>query len=307
MQQKINGLIVVDKPVNITSAKVVSQVKKTFNVKKVGHTGTLDPLASGILLCCINDATRLARFFLHGSKTYQAVLRLGMETDTQDAGGAVISICNEVMFSENTIRSVFKQFEGATKQIPPVYSALKHKGVPLYKLARKGKPVQKPARRICIKHIKIFKLNLPEIHFEVACSGGTYIRTLCADIGATLGCGGYLKELRRIENCGFTIKEAITLSQLKEFALCCDSTQKLLNQTVSMSNALPVMPKYTADIILAEKIKCGRNITIKDLTPYKPLKDNDFIKIVDQEDNLMAVLSYNIKKDKFGYCCVFHK
>ena len=190
---EFSGIIVVDKPANITSARVVAVIKKRLGARKVGHTGTLDPFATGVLICCINKATKLARFFLQGWKKYTAVLHLGIETDTQDSTGSIISTSDRIDCSEKKIQSVIQQYEGTIEQFPPLYSALKYKGVALYKLARSGKPVQKPARRVFISYIKILEIRLPFIRFETFCSAGTYIRTLCADIGTSLGCGGHLK------------------------------------------------------------------------------------------------------------------
>jgi len=302
MQSELNGILLVDKPAGITSAKVVARIKKIFGARKVGHTGTLDPFATGILVCCINRATKLARFLLHGNKKYEAVLHLGIETDTQDSTGIVTSTCDNVLFSEIKIRSVFNQFEGSIEQIPPVYSALKWKGTPLYKLARSGKPVQKPARRITIFNIEILGINLPLIHFSISCSAGTYIRTFCADIGKFLGCGGHLKELRRIQSGGFSITEAVKLSELENFAL----SEKISDRITSMSNALQDMPEHIADKGLAEKIMHGNIITKKDLRPAHTETSESFIKIVDINNDLIAVLKDTKESDRYGYCCVFN-
>ena len=163
----MNGIIIIDKPVGITSARVVSIVKKALNAKKVGHAGTLDPFAEGVLICCVNQATRLADFLLHGTKKYIAGLKLGEETDTQDVTGTVTSTVEPKNYSIETLKKVFKAFEGPLEQLPPVYSALKHKGVPLYKLARSGKPVQKPPRQVEIYSIAILDIALPLIRFEI--------------------------------------------------------------------------------------------------------------------------------------------
>jgi tRNA pseudouridine55 synthase len=302
MQPELNGILLVDKPAGITSAKVVARIKKIFGARKVGHTGTLDPFATGILVCCINRATKLARFLLHGNKKYEAVLHLGIETDTQDSTGIVTSTCDNVLFSEIKIRSVFNQFEGSIEQIPPVYSALKWKGTPLYKLARSGKPVQKPARRITIFNIEILGINLPLIHFSISCSAGTYIRTLCSDIGKFLGCGGHLKELRRIQSGGFSITEAVKLSEIENFAL----SEKISDRITSMSNALQDMPEHIADKGLAEKIMHGNIITKKDLRPVHTDTSENFIKIVDINNDLIAVLKHTKESDRYGYCCAFN-
>jgi tRNA pseudouridine55 synthase len=302
MQNGISGILIVDKPAGISSAKVVARVKELLKAKRAGHTGTLDPFATGVLVCCINQATKLAGFFLRGNKKYEAVLRLGIETDTQDSTGNVTRICNHVEFSEKTIRSVFKRYEGTLTQVPPVYSALKYKGTPLYKLARSDKPVQKPARKITIIDLKIIDIHLPTICFEVFCSAGTYIRTLCADIGATLGCGGHLKELRRIESSGFTIKEAITLEALKDLTV----TNKSASRIISMSNALKGFPEHTADKILADKIKHGQILTKNDIVFETADASDGFMKIVDAEKQLIAVLKYVANSSKYDYCCVFN-
>ncbi len=299
----INGIIVIDKPADITSARVVARVKALLNVGKAGHTGTLDPFATGVLVCCINDATKLARFLLHGNKKYEAVLQLGVETDTQDFTGNIISTCNQTEFSDKQLRSAFKKFEGDVKQLPPVYSALKHKGVPLYKLARKGKPVQKPARDIFISSINILETALPAIRFQVSCSAGTYIRTLCSDIGKVLGCGGCLKELRRIESSGFTIKESVTLPELERLAL----SNKLSERIISMADTLQNMPEHIADKALTDKIIHGNTITMLDGIGKHAEDKDGFIKILDTNKDLIAVLNFKKDSNRYNYCCVFHK
>ncbi len=298
----LSGILVIDKPVDITSAKVVAGVKELIGAKKVGHAGALDPFATGILICCINRATRLSRFFLQGNKTYEAVLHLGVETDTQDWTGTITATCNKISYSAATIRSTFKRFEGIIEQHPPVYSALKHKGVPLYKHARRGTPVQKPARPVKILAISIIDMALPLIRFVVSCSAGTYIRTLCADIGTSLGSGGHLQELRRIESSGFTIAEAITLPTLEELVL----SGKLPDRIISMADALRDMPSHVAGDILLEKIKHGRMITTSDITLGKIDPKGGFIKIVDANNKLVAVLESEQDSREFSYCCVFN-
>lgn len=296
-----SGIFIIDKPTGLTSARVVSILKKLSGAKKAGHTGTLDPFATGVLICCINEATKISRFFLGGNKKYKARLCLGVETDTQDFTGKVISTCREFDFLDKAIQPAFKKFEGAIEQLPPVYSALKHKGIPLYVLARKGRPVQKPARKVHIFDIKIVETDLPEIVFDVSCSGGTYIRTLCADIGKTLGCGGHLKELRRIESCGFGIREASTIEDLEKLA----SDGNLSDRMISMSDALPDMPSHTADDVLIEKISLGKTITERDIYPEKLNGPDNFIKVVNKDNELLAVL--NKAGDKYGYCCVINR
>ncbi len=301
----LTGVIAVDKPQNITSAKVVAYVKRLLNARKVGHAGTLDPFAQGVLVCCINEATRLARFLLAGDKTYEATLKLGIETDTQDSTGTVTAESRGVDYTENTIRSVVKQFEGSIKQQPPVFSALKHKGMPLYKLARKGSPIQKPARNVHISSIKILEIKLPLVRFKVCCSAGTYIRTLCADMGRQLGCGGHLYALRRLVSSGFKIQQAISLPALEKLARASEYSSFI----VSMADALPDMPVVVADQDLIEKLRHGKPLIKKDLS-FDPVsaKKNMLaanIKVVDADNRLLAVLNNIKNQDKFSYACVF--
>lgn len=303
MQCEISGILIVDKSAGISSAKVVARVKKLLKARKAGHTGTLDPLATGVLVCCINRATKLSRFFLHGEKKYEAILHLGIETDTQDSTGKVTNTYNNIEFSEKTIRSVFKQFEGTISQLPPVYSALKYKGIPLYKHARKNRPVQKPARRVSILSLEILEISLPTIRFEVTCSAGTYIRTLCADIGEALGCGGHLKGLRRTESSGFTIKDAAKLEALENSALSKDVSGRI----IGMSNALKNMAEYVADKRLTQKIMHGSIITKKDFHPEKGNLEEGFIKIIDAENSLIAILKYSSDNETYEYFCVFDR
>jgi len=298
---EFSGIIIVDKPANITSARVVAVIKKQLGARKVGHTGTLDPFATGVLICCINKATKLARFFLQGWKKYTAVLHLGIETDTQDSTGSIISTSDRIDCSEKKMQSVIQQYEGTIEQFPPLYSALKYKGVALYKLARSGKPVQKPARRVFISYIKILEIRLPFIRFETFCSAGTYIRTLCADIGTSLGCGGHLKELRRTASSGFTLKEAVTLSELEKLTLAGRGTDRL----ISMTNALPDMPQHLADKALTEKIKQGNTITKNDIRSCQTDNPEGYIKIVDKNRNLIAVIKSLKESHKYKYIVSF--
>lgn len=304
-QTQLNGIIVINKPPQITSAEVVASVKRISKADKVGHTGTLDPLAEGVLICCLNRATRLARYLLHGNKRYEAVLKLGEETDTQDSAGNVVSVGDPANLSSGTIRSVFRHFTGPMQQLPPVYSALKHQGVPLYRHARQGKPIQKPPRQVHIYSVEILEIKTPHIRFEVNCSAGTYIRTLCADIGTNLGCGGHLHALKRLESCGFTLQQALTLKQLEAYELA----GTLTRQIITMADALKLMPGITADTDLIAKIRHGRELAPDDLNLEGVTRQNDvwqpYVKIVDGNNNLIAVIEYQKIKNKLDYCCVF--
>lgn len=297
-----HGFVVIDKPENLSSARVVSHVKRTLDAKKVGHAGTLDPFATGVMICCVNRATRLARFFLEGDKKYQALLHLGIETDTQDATGNRIAESHVPACSVTEIQDVFRSFTGSLYQMPPVYSALKHKGVPLYKHARRGTPIQKPARQIEILAIDIIEIGLPYIRFEVTCSAGTYVRTLAADIGTALGCGGHLKELRRTQSSGFSIAEAMTLEAFEVRA----AGETFSRYAVGMAEALKYMPEWTAEKELKSKIVNGVPLTQEDIILEKSTDRGRFVKVVDANRELLAVIERNETLGEYHYCCVFN-
>ncbi len=295
----LDGILVVDKPEGISSARVVSRVKKAAGARKAGHAGTLDPFATGVLVCCLNRATRLARFFLDSEKRYRALMTLGVETDTQDATGTVVATCDPGKPDTAEIRAAVEAFRGKIRQQPPAFSALKHRGVPLYKLARKGTPIQKPAREVQIRSIEVIGIDLPQIELDVTCSAGTYIRTLCADIGRRLSGGGHLKTLRRLKSSGFSIDEALTLEQIEQEAQAGSLTARIL----PMASALRNMPEAVADRQVVEKISFGRTIATADLAG--PAKGA--FKVVDSGDRLVAVLEAGNDPDRYTYCGVFTK
>jgi tRNA pseudouridine55 synthase len=318
MQQEINGILAVDKPSGMSSAKFTAQIKRLLRVKKVGHTGTLDPFATGVMLLCIGKATKLARFFLHGIKTYEGVIHLGIETDTQDLTGLIIATYKTDNISKTTVLSVFEKFKGTIRQVPPIFSALKHDGVPLYKLARMGKPVQKAARIIHIYNLDILDMCLPEIRFRVTCSGGTYVRTLSVDIGKALGCGGHLKALIRTRNNGFKIEETLSLSDIEKIAESSDVRQDISGFLIPMAEALPHMPEYMVKEDISKNILNGIPVRSEDLENMtKPghqriFKDlgieetaEEYVKVVNTSGDLLAILSREKNQNSYNFCCVF--
>jgi tRNA pseudouridine55 synthase len=199
------------------------------------------------------------------------------------------------------IHAAIKKFEGTIKQTPPFYSALKFKGIPLYRYARRGTPVQKPPRRVHIASIQPLGINLPFVTFEVCCSAGTYIRTLCADIGNALDCGGHLKELRRNECCGFSIDDAVTLNELEKLVLNGGISEHIF----SMADALRGIPTVAVDEILASKIKQGVQIQKKELNPRLFQEPEGFLKFINTDNQLIAVMKHTQADDRLHYCCVF--
>jgi len=210
----INGFIIIDKPAGITSHDVVSRVRRIAGTRRVGHTGTLDPFATGVLPIAVNDGTKAIPFLDEGVKCYEALMQLGIVTDTLDITGQVLSEKNSSSVTLELLLDAFAQFSGSISQIPPMYSAIKQGGQPLYKLARQGQQVERAARQIEIHSLELLSFNLPYVSFRVTCSRGTYVRTLADDIGAMLGCGACLKELRRTASGPFRLPDAITLEML---------------------------------------------------------------------------------------------
>lgn len=298
----LHGMLIIDKPEGISSAKAIQSLKKIPWIKKIGHTGTLDPFATGLLICGINQGTRLSQFFLHGGKTYEAELILGIETDTQDATGKIVAASPEKLdgVTEAEIRKIIKTFEGAQLQSPPIYSALKHEGVPLYTLARMGTPVQKPPRPIVVKEITILRIDLPSVFLEISCSGGTYIRTLCSDIGKKLNCGGHLKTLRRTESAGFTLSDAVSFQAIKEIGACDALKEKL----IPLSSALKNMAARIIDSAAEQRIKEGK--PLNGILGPVPESGPGLLKLLNADQRLIAVVSGEGGVSEYQYCCVFN-
>lgn len=234
---ELSGVLIVDKHTGLTSHDVVGRVRRLFGTRRVGHTGTLDPDASGVLVVLIGRAAKAAEYLSADTKRYSALLRLGLTTDTEDASGRVLSECSDIPSAERVLE-VCSGFVGKSEQIPPMYSALKVDGQKLCDLARRGVTVERKARPIEIHELICVPTALPsEYRLDVFCSSGTYIRTLCADIGAALGCGGIMAELRRTEAGGFSLDGAHTLEALE--ALTEDERSALLIPTEALFSALP--------------------------------------------------------------------
>ena len=218
-QQKIldpeSGLILVNKPSGWTSHDVVNFVRRRFRFKKVGHCGTLDPSATGLLILVVGHATKVSEFLSGEHKTYKTVMLLGSETDSHDADGKITAEASWSHVDESHVEKVLQDDEGEQTQIPPMVSALKRDGKKLYELARKGITVEREPRKIDIRSIKINSVKLPEVDFTVCCSKGTYVRTLCHDIGKSLKTAAHMKSLVRLESSGFELKNAFEIDTLK--------------------------------------------------------------------------------------------
>ena len=213
----MDGIVIVDKPRDWTSQDVTARLRRVFGTRRIGHGGTLDPMATGVLPVFVGRATRGVEFFEHAEKTYEAVLRLGLTTDTEDVTGTVLTEA-PVSATDEQIAETLEAFRGNIMQVPPMYSALKVNGQKLCDLARKGKTVERQPRPITIHELTLLERGENTLHLRVRCSKGTYIRTLCMDIGEALGCGGCMERLRRVQAGEYTIEEAVPLQELLDTA-----------------------------------------------------------------------------------------
>lgn len=297
-----SGILPIHKPEGMSSARVVARVKKILGAKKTGHTGTLDPFATGLLLCGIDQGTRISRFFLDGHKRYLARICLGVETDTYDPTGRIVSTASQEMMDvlkTHDIKAVVNSFLGVQEQVAPAYSALKHEGRPLYELARQGKMIQKPPRRIEIFDILIKQIDLPHVDIDVFCSSGTYIRSIAFDIGRKLGCGAHLSRLCRTESGPFRLENAVMLDTLEKF-----DKMEIEKQIIPLSKCLESLPRVLADSRTAEKIKFGKKLFISDFESIS-VHPESFIRIIDDGNNLLAIVQPGENGQEYKYSCVF--
>ncbi|HPD56615.1 MAG TPA: tRNA pseudouridine(55) synthase TruB [Smithellaceae bacterium] len=282
----MNGAVIIDKPAGKTSHDIVQQVKKILGAKKAGHTGTLDPMATGVLPICLDEATKLAGFLAANEKEYRAIMLLGVQTNTLDVTGKITATSNE-MPEQKAIYGVINQMRGKMKQVPPAYSAVKHRGEPLYKWARKGIFPDAAPREVEIFDIEVENICLPQVTFRIACSKGTYVRVLCADIGEKLGCGASLYSLRRLRSGAFSEEMAISPERIKD---------ELLRGFVPMEQLLPSLKAVEVESVFAEKLRNGLQPSIDMMRCYVHpfLGQGDMIKIIDSEKKLVALAQITV-------------
>ncbi len=290
---RIDGLIIMDKPEGITSLDVVREVKRRCHVRKAGHIGTLDPFATGVLPIVINEGTKLVPFIEEGPKEYEAVLKVGEETETDDLTGKVVSRkpCGEI--PPGQIQSIFDSFLGRIEQVPPMFSAVKMQGIPLYRLARKGIEIERKERGVEIFDIRIEEIALPQIRFRISCSKGTYIRTLARDIGRKMGFGAHLLRLRRLRSGPFHLEQAISWESLKEIS----GPDSYAPWLISMKEALRHLPEVVGDEELVRQVRFGKGMAVRDI-PAHGLPDfekGQWLKMSSPEEGLVAILKSEVR------------
>lgn len=300
----MHGLLLIDKPRGLTSHDVVSRVRRICKTRKVGHAGTLDPLATGVLPVAIGSGTKVLQFLLIAEKSYRATLRLGVSTDTLDSEGKVIASKEPPEDCIARLNNALPDFLGTIQQVPPMYSALKKDGVPLYKLARQGQTVEREARTVEISRLEILSIDLPEVTIEVDCSKGTYIRTLAQDLGDAVGCGAHITELCRLSSGPFLLEDCVTLEALA--AEPSDGKRGLL----SIEQSLAFYPAGMLSESAAKSLGFGISPTVSEVTMEGSVERGALVRLMDGE-RLMAMAQFapereGEKRGDFKLIRVFH-
>lgn len=288
----IHGIINVYKEKGFTSHDVVAKLRGIVGQKKIGHTGTLDPDATGVLPVCLGKATKLCDLLTDKNKTYEAVLLLGKTTDTQDITGEVLEEKSIEALTEEKVREAIEGFIGDYEQIPPMYSALKVNGKKLYELAREGKVIERKARPVKILDIQILEIDLPKVRMEVSCSKGTYIRTLCHDIGEKLGCGGCMESLIRTRVSTFRIEDAKTLDEIETLK----QEGKLAELLVPIDAMFPFYPKITVKDDWKAFAKNGNPLDLKMLKEACGQDEETQVRLYDESGKFIAIYQWKEKK-----------
>ena len=280
----MNGIVIIDKPQDWTSQDVTARLRRVFNTRRIGHGGTLDPMATGVLPVFVGRATRGVEFFEHAEKTYETVLRLGLTTTTEDVWGETIAE-KEVSVTREAVEKTLESFRGEILQVPPMYSALKVNGQKLCDLARKGREVERQPRPITIHELTLLEVGENTLRLRVRCSKGTYIRTLCKDIGEALGCGGCMQQLRRVSAGEYTIEEAVPLLQLLEE----QEPEKYLRGVDTMFRNHPAV---TLTANQEKRCRCGNSFSVKlEAGTYRAYSQaGEFLMLARVEDGVMTTI-----------------
>lgn len=289
----IDGFINIYKEQGFTSFDVVAKLRGILKQKKIGHTGTLDPMAEGVLLVCLGSATKMCDLLTEKNKTYTCTMLLGKTSDTEDVTGVVTDV-TDVYPDEKTVRSAVMSFVGDYMQIPPMYSAIKVNGKKLYELARAGQVIEREPRPVTIHSINIQSVELPRVTFDVSCSKGTYIRSLCRDIGEKLGCGAVMEKLVRTEVKGFTIEESLTLDAVEKARD--DGT--LMQHVLTTDKLMPDIPELHISAKGAKLLANGNKLSADSFVENQIYMDT-YVKVYDENGRFVALYEYSDEKRQY--------
>lgn len=298
----IHGVINVYKEQGFTSHDVVAKLRGIVGQKKIGHTGTLDPDAVGVLPVCLGRATKLCDMLTDKDKVYEAVMLLGVETDTQDTTGQVLKSSETDEITEEQVRAAVLDFVGDYDQVPPMYSALKINGKKLYELAREGKTVERAARQVQIFSIEILSIALPRVTMKVHCSKGTYIRTLCHDIGQKLGCGACMEKLTRTKVSRFEIKDSLTLAQIEVLK----KEDRLSEILVPIDQMFADYPRIIVSGEAARLAYNGNGIKDRDVRKDENILDEAYVRVYDDVEDFIGVYQYREKEREYRIRKMFY-
>ena len=281
-----DGVLVLDKPTGLTSHDVVKLVKKKLGAAKVGHSGTLDPFATGVLVLLINGATKLSPFLINQDKRYRFTITFGTETDTQDSTGRVVATDRRGPLPEGEIKKACAVFLGEIKQRVPRFSAVRVGGQRLYRLARQGVDVTPPCRTVKIKNLDLCDLNWPEVTFEVTCSKGTYVRSLGADLACHLDCSGHVSSLRRLASGEFDLRQALTLEQFEQIV----DKEEVYQRLITLAQALSDYPEIKVTYFAANNIRRGGSLNLREFLEPESRPRGPY-RVVDPDNKLVAIVS----------------
>ena len=258
--QELSGVLNINKPKGLTSHDVVSRMRRISGQRRVGHAGTLDPMATGVLLLCLGQATRVCEYLMADRKVYRAAVRLGISTDTHDSEGQIVDQADCGHITRQQVEGILAEMVGSLEQVPPMYSAIKHQGTPLYRLARRGEIVHRKPRRVVIHALELLDWSPPQLEARIDCSKGTYIRSWARDLGQRLGCGAHVTSLTRLASGRFKLSDALTLEQIEQAAKQGELAQLLL----PLDAALQSFPAVTVGHDLASRIRFGQRVQLPD-------------------------------------------
>ncbi len=278
----MDGVLVVDKPEGWTSHDAVAKTRRIAGTRKIGHLGTLDPLATGVLPLVVGRATRLAQFCMRGDKTYDAVIRFGYATDTYDRDGTPVTAVTEPVISREQIEDLLPRFSGVFEQVPPPVSAKKIRGTPAYKLARKNQPVELRPVEVTVHSIEVREVRGCEARLIVRCSAGTYLRGIAHDLGKVVGCGAFLKTLRRTASGEFRLDQARTIEEMEMMA----REGRLHEALIPAARLLPEFPSEYVDSVTASQIRQGRDFRV---SPFRARPGTRYVKAITQDGELIAI------------------